>query len=154
SAPETIVRLLDMGIDPLNFADALLGILAQRLVRTLCKKCREQYHPEKEEYEEIAQSYGEEEFAKLNIPYNNSFKLYRPKGCDTCDKTGYKGRMGIHELLIATDEIKRHVQKHETVEVMRNTAMSEGMTTLLQDGILKSIQGLTDFKQVRRVCIK
>ncbi|PKN84215.1 MAG: pilus assembly protein [Deltaproteobacteria bacterium HGW-Deltaproteobacteria-1] len=154
SAPETIVRLLDMGIDPLNFADALLGILAQRLVRTLCKKCKEQYHPDKDEYDEIAQSYGAEEFAKLKIPYNNSFKLYRPKGCDTCDKTGYKGRMGIHELLVATDEIKRHVQKHETVEVMRNTAMSEGMTTLLQDGILKSIQGLTDFKQVRRVCIK
>jgi type II secretory ATPase GspE/PulE/Tfp pilus assembly ATPase PilB-like protein len=150
SAPETIVRLLDMGIDPLNFADALLGILAQRLVRTLCKKCKEQYHPEKEEYDEIAQSYGEEEFAKLKIPYNNSFKLYRPKGCDACDKTGYKGRMGIHELLVATDEIKRLVQKHETVEVLRNTAMSEGMTTLLQDGILKSIQGLTDFKQVRR----
>ncbi|NLD80618.1 MAG: GspE/PulE family protein [Smithella sp.] len=154
SAPETIVRLLDMGIDPLNFADALLGILAQRLVRTLCKKCKEQYHPEKAEYDEIAQSYGEEEFAKLKIPYNNSFKLYRPKGCDACDKTGYKGRMGIHELLVATDEIKRLVQKHETVEVLRNTAMSEGMTTLLQDGILKSIQGLTDFKQVRRVCIK
>ncbi|PKN65159.1 MAG: pilus assembly protein, partial [Deltaproteobacteria bacterium HGW-Deltaproteobacteria-12] len=154
SAPETIVRLLDMGIDPLNFADALLGILAQRLVRTLCKKCKEQYHPDKEEYDEIVQSYGAEEFAKLNIPYNNSFKLYRSKGCDACDKTGYKGRMGIHELVVATNEIKRHVQKHETVEVMRNTAMSEGMTTLLQDGILKSLQGLTDFKQVRRVCIK
>jgi len=62
--------------------------------------------------------------------------------------------MGIHELLVATDAIKRLVQKHETVEVMRDIAMSEGMTTLLQDGILKSIQGLTDFIQVRRVCIK
>ncbi|MHB8138874.1 MAG: ATPase, T2SS/T4P/T4SS family [Smithellaceae bacterium] len=154
SAPETIVRLLDMGIDPLNFADALLGILAQRLVRTLCKNCKEQYHPNKEEYDVMAQSYGAEEFAKLKIPYNDKFKLYSPKGCDVCDKTGYKGRMGIHELVVATDEIKRLVQKHETVEVMRDTAMSQGMTTLLQDGILKSIQGLTDFKQVRRVCIK
>ena len=154
SAPETIVRLLDMGIDPLNFADALLGILAQRLVRTLCKKCKEQYHPSKEEYDEIVDSYGTEEFAKLNISYNNDFKLYRPKGCDDCDKTGYKGRMGIHELLIGTDSIKRMVQKHETVEVMRNKAMSEGMTTLLQDGILKTFKGFTDFKQVRRVCIK
>jgi len=154
SAPETIVRLLDMGIDPLNFADALLGILAQRLVRTLCKKCKEQYHPSKEEYDEIVESYGTEEFAKLNISYNNDFKLYRPKGCDACDKTGYKGRMGIHELLIGTDSIKRMVQKHETVEVMRNKAMSEGMTTLLQDGILKAFKGFTDFKQVRRVCIK
>jgi type II secretory ATPase GspE/PulE/Tfp pilus assembly ATPase PilB-like protein len=154
SAPETIVRLLDMGIDPLNFADALLGILAQRLVRTLCKKCKEQYHPTKEEYEEIAESYDREAFDKLNIPYNNDFKLYRPKGCDICDKTGYRGRMGIHELLVGTDDIKRMVQKHETVEVMRNKARSEGMTTLLQDGILKSLKGFTDFKQVRRVCIK
>ncbi len=154
SAPETIVRLLDMGIDPLNFADALLGILAQRLVRTLCKNCKEPYHPTKEEYDEIAESYGEEEFAKLNIAYNKDFKLFRPKGCDLCDKTGYKGRMGIHELVIASDGIKRLIQKHETVEVMRNKAMSEGMTTLLQDGIIKSLNGLTDFTQVRRVCIK
>ena len=154
SAPETIVRLLDMGIDPLNFADALLGILAQRLVRTLCKKCKEQYHPTKEEYEEIVETYGKEDFLKLNIPYDDSFMLYQPKGCEICGKTGYKGRMGIHELLIGTDEIKRMVQKHATVEVMREKAMAEGMTTLLQDGILKSLQGLTDFKQVRRVCIK
>lgn len=154
SAPETIVRLLDMGIDPLNFADALLGILAQRLVRTLCKKCREAYHPTHQEYDEIIQSYGEERFLKLNIPYDDKFMLYRPKGCDICDKTGYKGRMGIHELIVATDGIKRLIQRHESVEVIRDLAMEEGMTTLLQDGIFKSIQGVTDFKQVRRVCIK
>jgi len=154
SAPETIVRLLDMGIDPLNFADALLGILAQRLVRTLCKKCREPYHPDRSEYDEIVQSYGEEQFRKLNIPYDDKFTLHRPKGCEVCDKTGYKGRMGIHELIVASDGIKRLIQKHETVEAMRDLAMAEGMTTLLQDGILKSLQGVTDFKQVRRVCIK
>jgi type II secretory ATPase GspE/PulE/Tfp pilus assembly ATPase PilB-like protein len=154
SAPETVVRLLDMGIDPLNFADALLGILAQRLVRTLCNSCKEAYHPSKEEYDEIIESYGETAFEKLNMPYNDNFKLFRSKGCDLCDKTGYKGRMGIHELLVATEDIKRMVQKHATVEIMREQAMKEGMTTLLQDGILKAIKGFTDFKQVRRVCIK
>ena len=153
SASETIVRLLDIGVDPLNFADALLGILAQRLVRTLCTKCKEQYHPPKEEYDEIAESYGQEAFHKLNILYNDDFKLYRPKGCDICDNTGYRGRMGIHELLVATDDIKRMVQQHEPVEVMRDKAVSEGMTTLLQDGILKALRGLTDFTQVRRICI-
>jgi type II secretory ATPase GspE/PulE/Tfp pilus assembly ATPase PilB-like protein len=107
SAPETIVRLLDMGIDPLNFADALLGILAQRLVRTLCKSCKEAYHPTKEEYDEIAESYGIEQFNKLDILYNDDFRLYRPKGCGNCDGTGYKGRMGIHELLVGTEDIKR-----------------------------------------------
>ncbi|HLA04618.1 MAG TPA: GspE/PulE family protein [Syntrophales bacterium] len=154
SAPETITRLLDMGIDPLNFADALLGILAQRLVRTLCKKCKESYHPTLEEYQEIVESYGPELFAQLNIPYTDNFVMYRPKGCDACDKTGYRGRMGIHELLVGTDEEKRLIQKHAHVEEMRDLAISQGMTTLLQDGIMKAIQGITDFKQVRRVCIK
>jgi type II secretory ATPase GspE/PulE/Tfp pilus assembly ATPase PilB-like protein len=154
SAPETIVRLLDMGIDPLNFADALLAILAQRLVRTLCIRCREPYHPNRNEYDEIMMSYGEESFLRLNIPYDDQFTLYRPKGCDACDQSGYRGRMGIHELIIATDGIKRLIQKHETVEAMRKLAMTEGMTTLLQDGISKSLQGLTDFRQVRRVSIK
>jgi type II secretory ATPase GspE/PulE/Tfp pilus assembly ATPase PilB-like protein len=154
SAPETIVRLLDMGIDPLNFADALLGILAQRLVRTLCKNCKEKYHATREEFDEIVESYGPEDFAKLGVCYDDDFKLYRAKGCDACDKTGYKGRMGIHELVVATDAIKKLVQKHETVEVIRAKSMAEGMTTLLQDGIQKVLQGATDFNQVRRVCIK
>ncbi|MBN1663207.1 MAG: GspE/PulE family protein [Deltaproteobacteria bacterium] len=153
SAPETIVRLLDMGIDPLNFADALLAILAQRLVRTLCK-CKEVYHPTMDEFDEIAESYGKDQFEKLNISYNNDLKLYRPKGCDICDRSGYKGRMGLHELVVGTDEIKRLVQRHATVEEMRDVAMEQGMTTLLQDGIMKCFNGSTDFKQVRRVCIK
>jgi type II secretory ATPase GspE/PulE/Tfp pilus assembly ATPase PilB-like protein/GAF domain-containing protein len=154
SAPETITRLLDMGIDPLNFADALLGILSQRLVRTLCKNCKEAYHPPPEEFEEVVESYGRELFEKLNIPYTDDLIMYRPKGCDVCDKSGYKGRMGIHELLVGTDEIKRQIQKHATVEEMRGLAIEQGMTTLLQDGIFKSLKGSTDFKQVRRVCIK
>jgi type II secretory ATPase GspE/PulE/Tfp pilus assembly ATPase PilB-like protein len=112
------------------------------------------YHPTKEEYNEIVESYGKAAFEKLNIPYNDNFNLYRSKGCDICDKTGYKGRVGVHELLVATEDIKKMVQKHATVEMMREQAMKEGMTTLLQDGILKAIKGLTDFKQVRRVCIK
>jgi type II secretory ATPase GspE/PulE/Tfp pilus assembly ATPase PilB-like protein len=154
SAPETITRLLDMGIDPLNFADALLGILAQRLVRTLCKSCKEAYHPTSDEFDEVVESYGREQFEKLNIPYTDDLVMYRPKGCDACDKSGFRGRMGIHELLVGTDEIKRMIQKHATVEEMRDQAIEQGMTTLLQDGIFKSLKGLTDFKQVRRVCIK
>lgn len=154
SAPETIVRLLDMGIDPLNFADALLGILAQRLVRTLCKKCKEPYHPERKEFEEIVQVYGEKYFQRLGFTYSDDLVLYRPKGCEACDNSGYKGRMGIHELLVATDEVKRLVQKHATVEEIREVGMEQGMTTLLQDGIYKALQGHTDIKQVLRVCIK
>ncbi|MEW6335377.1 MAG: GspE/PulE family protein, partial [Thermodesulfobacteriota bacterium] len=154
SAPETIVRLLDMGIDPFHFADALLGILAQRLVRTLCVKCREPYHPDRQEFEELAGDCGEAPFRKLNLRYDDNFRLHRPKGCAACEGTGYRGRMGIQELIVATDPIKRLIQQRQTVEAIRDRAMEEGMTTLMQDGIGKAIEGLTDFRQVRRVCIK
>jgi type II secretory ATPase GspE/PulE/Tfp pilus assembly ATPase PilB-like protein len=154
SAPETIVRLLDMDIDPFNFADALLGILAQRLVRTLCKECKEEYHPTQEEFAELMQEYGLDSWDRLGLRYSPEFRLFRPKGCGKCGNTGYKGRMGIHELLVGTDEIKRKIQRRDSVEELRKQAMADGMTTLLQDGIQKVIGGITDFKQVRAVCIK
>lgn len=154
SAPETISRLLDMGIDPLNFADSLLGVLAQRLVRTLCEKCKEPYTPTQEEFQQIVESYGAEQFKQQNITYSNNLKLYRPRGCDACDRTGYRGRIGIHELLINSEEIKkRSIERRESIDVIRNIAMAEGMLTLYQDGVLKAFQGLTDIKQIHRVCI-
>jgi type II secretory ATPase GspE/PulE/Tfp pilus assembly ATPase PilB-like protein len=154
SAPETITRLLDMEIDPFNFADALLGILAQRLVRTLCKDCRETYHPTQEEFAELMEAYGVEHWDQLGLRYTPDFKLYRPKGCSKCTNSGYRGRMGIHELLIGNDEMKRLIQRRTPIEDLRRQAVKDGMTTLLQDGILKVIQGHTDFQQVRAVCIK
>ena len=153
SAPETISRLLDMGIDPLNFADSLLGVLAQRLVRTLCDKCKEPYNPTREEYDQIVESYGVDLFKKQNIPYSKNLKLYRPKGCATCEQTGYKGRIGIHELLLNSEAIKKQsIERRESIDVTRNIAMQEGMYTLYQDGVLKAFEGLTDIKQVHRVC--
>ncbi len=154
SAPETIIRLLDMDIDPFNFADALLGILAQRLVRTLCAACKEEYNPTAEEFAELVREYGAEHWDRVGVAYSPQLKLYRPKGCPKCGGSGYKGRMGIHELLVGSDEMKRLIQKRATVEDMRNQAVAEGMTTLLQDGIIKVLRGHTDFQQVRAVCIK
>jgi type II secretory ATPase GspE/PulE/Tfp pilus assembly ATPase PilB-like protein len=154
SAPETITRLLDMDIDPFNFADALLGIMAQRLVRTLCAACKDKYAPSPDEFAELVQDYGAEHWDKVGVSYSPLLRLFRPKGCPKCGGTGYKGRMGIHELLVATDEVKRMIQKRKPVEELRQQAIREGMTTLLQDGIQKVLQGHTDFKQVRAVCIK
>ena len=101
------------------------------------------------------ESYGLEYWDTLGIRYSPEFTLYRPKGCPKCGGTGYKGRMGIHELLVATDEMKRKIQKREPIEELRKQAhAATGMTTLLQDGIQKVVKGITDFKQVRAVCIK
>jgi type II secretory ATPase GspE/PulE/Tfp pilus assembly ATPase PilB-like protein len=155
SAPETITRLLDMEIDPFNFADALLGIMAQRLIRTLCKECKEPYTPDQAEFAEMMQEYGLDWWEKnVGLRYSPDIKLYKPKGCPKCNNSGYKGRMGIHELLLATDEMKRMIQRRDSVEKMRVQAMKDGMTTLLQDGIEKVLKGVSDFKTVRSVCIK
>ncbi|MEA2039269.1 MAG: ATPase, T2SS/T4P/T4SS family [Thermodesulfobacteriota bacterium] len=153
SAPETITRLLDMGLNPLNFSDAFLGVLAQRLVRKLCLKCRKEYHPSKEEFEEIAMEYGLEEFKTSGLKYSRQFTLYKPMGCEQCSGTGYKGRMGIHELMEGTPEIKRLIKKQGSTEDLFAQGIKEGMTTLKQDGIHKVFQGLTDINELRRVCI-
>ena len=152
SAPETITRLLDMGMDPFNFADALLGILAQRLVRTLCPDCKEEYHPSRDEFDSLVRAY-DGDFDALNISYNDDLVLYRAKGCATCQNVGYKGRTGIHELLIGTHEMKSFIQNRATMTEVRKQAIADGMTTLMQDGIRKVLLGLTDMKQVRRVCM-
>jgi type II secretory ATPase GspE/PulE/Tfp pilus assembly ATPase PilB-like protein len=154
SAPETVTRLLDMDIEAFNFADSLIGILAQRLVRRVCKKCGESYHPSEDEFQTLVQHYGPEEFEKSGFKYTKDLELRRAEGCPHCAGTGYRGRLAIHELLIGTDEIKRLIQKAAPVEEIRNQAISDGMTTLMQDGVVKVLQGLTDFQQVRAVCIK
>ncbi len=152
SAPETVTRLLDMGLNPLNFSDAFLGVMAQRLVRRLCK-CREEYHPEKEEFDEIVTDYGEDSFQKTGIEYSEEFCLYKPTGCEKCSGIGYKGRLGIHELMEGTPEIKKMIKTKSPSDELFVKAESEGMNTLKQDGILKGFQGLTDITEIRRVCI-
>jgi type II secretory ATPase GspE/PulE/Tfp pilus assembly ATPase PilB-like protein len=155
TAPESIVRLLDMGMDPFNFADAILCIMAQRLVRTLCPDCKKEYNPSREEYDELVREYEEADFIRnLNIPYSSDLKLCKPVGCEFCANTGYRGRMGIHELLTGSDEMKKLVQRRAQMEDIRTQAVKDGMTTLKQDGIEKIFAGKTDLLQVRKVCIK
>ena len=173
SAPESIIRLLDMGMDPFNFADALLGILAQRLAKRLCK-CKEAYTPSQEEVKHFIQEYCGElvntpEFkADLQGSYKKvfdrfakdygfgkpEFKFYKPKGCDACGGNGYKGRCGLHELLVGTDPVKKLIQEHARVAEILAVALAEGMLTLKMDGMEKVLQGVTDMAQVRAVCIK
>jgi type II secretory ATPase GspE/PulE/Tfp pilus assembly ATPase PilB-like protein len=173
SAPESIVRLLDMGMDPFNFADALLGVLAQRLARRLCK-CKEPHVATAEEIHALMEEYSlelqntatwkkdlkaareklYEDWVKEFGNDRGEIVLHAAKGCEVCGNTGYKGRLALHELLIGTDRIKKHIQEHSRVAEMFATAIEDGMRTLKQDGIEKVLQGITDIKQVRAVCIK
>ncbi len=174
SAPESIVRLLDMGMDPFNFADAMLGVLAQRLGKRLCSQCKTPHVATKEELKSLLDEYCLElqnmdswkkdpkasyeaiyrEWTQDFADDKGQFKLYSPVGCDTCGGTGYKGRVGLHELLLGTDMVKKHIQEHARVAEILATALNEGMRTLKQDGIEKVLQGITDIHQVRAVCIK
>ncbi len=155
SAVETVTRLLDMGCDPFSFADAMLGVLAQRLTRRICKECKEEYHPPEEDYQEMVQGYGPDLWAKqIGIRYDPNFKLFRGKGCDACNKSGFKGRIALHELLVGTDRMKRLIQAKAKTEEMLQVAIEEGMTTLVQDGIQKVLQGHTTYKEVKAVAIK
>ena len=172
SAPESITRLMDMGMDPFNFADALLGILAQRLAKKLCD-CKEAYLPDADELRLFVAEYAEElrhskswqadyagEARKLVENWVNHYgqdgqlKLYRAVGCDKCGGTGYKGRIGLHELLVSDDAVKKLIQERARVAELFSQAVEGGMRTLKMDGMEKILMGLTDIKMVRQVCIK
>ncbi len=172
SAPESIVRLLDMGMDPFNFADALLGVLAQRLAKRLCSNCKLAYEPSPDELQSLLAEYCEElrnteafkdenagrqavlkTWAKNYADDKGRFKLYKAVGCDQCNG-GYKGRVGLHELMVGTDRLKRLIQEHSRVALMLAAALEDGMLTLKMDGIEKVLSGITDIRQVRTVCIK
>jgi type II secretory ATPase GspE/PulE/Tfp pilus assembly ATPase PilB-like protein len=172
SAPESVVRLLDMGMDPFNFADALLGILAQRLAKKLCV-CKEAYTPDSAEIRSFVTEFAEDlqqtaawqadpqiEAKKLydgwvrQYGVDGKLQFHRARGCERCGQTGYKGRIGLHELMLGTDAIKKNIQEHARVAEMFVTAIGEGMRTLRMDGMEKVLSGATDLKQVRAVCIR
>jgi len=153
SAPETVTRLLEMGLDPFSFSDSLLCILAQRLVRRLCKECKRVFKPDADQREEIIAEYGAEQFAATGLD-PDELLIAEPVGCEACDNTGYRGRLGIHELLECNDGMKNLIKKKPETDEIRSLAVADGMTTLKQDGILKVFQQLTDIHEVRRICIK
>jgi type II secretory ATPase GspE/PulE/Tfp pilus assembly ATPase PilB-like protein len=142
SAVESVVRLLDLDMDPFNFADALLGVLAQRLVRKLCADCKVTYAPSGAELEELASE------SRVVPPKR---LLYRAKGCVRCDRTGYRGRMAVYELLVADAAVKRLMQRRAPVSEIAAAAGASGLRTLKQSALDKVIEGHTDLPQVRAI---
>ena len=154
SAVETVIRLLDMGCDPFNFADALQGVIAKRLCKRICSNCKQAYHPSVQEYDKLARAYGTNSWEALRVPYQKEFQLYRGQGCEACNQTGFKGRVALHELLCGSDELRNLIQNRAKTADMLSFAINEGMTTLVQDGIAKVITGMTTYDQVRAVAMK
>lgn len=153
SAPETIVRLTEMGIDPLNFSDALLGIISQRLTLKLCDHCKKPYHPNYDEFMELVDVYDADWFKTHNMEdYTDDFTLMRKVGCDRCDSSGYKGRIALHELLMGTEKTKTLIKKQSSADEIKNLSLAENMKTMKMDGISKVIQGITVLSQVLKVC--
>jgi type II secretory ATPase GspE/PulE/Tfp pilus assembly ATPase PilB-like protein len=162
---ESVTRLLDMGLDPFNFSDSLLGILAQRLVRKLCPDCRTSHIAEHDELEELLDDYCHEmpaiegfsrefvlaDWQKRFADDAGNVLVHKSAGCSKCSGTGYKGRVAIHELLVSTRKVKRIIQTGGRVEEIQKAALEQGMRTLKQDGIEKILMGLTDLHEVRSV---
>lgn len=154
SAVETVTRLLDMGCDAFNFSDAMLGVLAQRLCKRLCVHCKEAYHPDRQEFDDLIQSYGVGDWERVGVTYSPELNLYRARGCERCNQSGFKGRMALHELLVGSDDVKRCIQSRARTAEMAGVAKREGMVTLLQHGIQKIFEGVTTYRQVRAVAVK
>ncbi|MBI5436063.1 MAG: type II/IV secretion system protein [Nitrosomonadales bacterium] len=162
NASESMVRLLDLGMDPFNASDALVGILAQRLAKQFCEHCKKSHTASVDEINELAQEYCQntpldpdtvyQQWRKTHANESGEFSLSSAKGCAECGGTGYKGRIGLYEFLEATVPIKKLIQKHAAAEDLLFAAINQGMHTLKQDGIEKILQGHTDIFQVRAVC--
>jgi type II secretory ATPase GspE/PulE/Tfp pilus assembly ATPase PilB-like protein len=154
NAVETVTRLLDLGCDPFNFADAMLGVLAQRLCKRLCENCKEPYLPTRREFDELAELYGNDAWPSLGVRYHGDLRLFRPRGCDECNHSGFRGRLAIHELLVGSEDIQRLIQTRAKSRDLLAVARSQGMTTLVQDGIRKVLKGDTTVRQVRSVALR
>jgi type II secretory ATPase GspE/PulE/Tfp pilus assembly ATPase PilB-like protein len=162
SAPETVTRLLDMGMDPFNFADSLLAVLAQRLVRKSCSACRTSRPATHDEIEELLGDYmnafgAEPPVTRADVlagwtqrhAQDGRLMFHKSTGCEKCDHTGLKGRAGIHELMVVSRELRRMIQNGGRAEELQHLAMKQGMRTLRQDGIDKVLAGVSTIEEVR-----
>jgi type IV pilus assembly protein PilB len=139
-APSSIIRMVDLGLEPFLLTATVEGIVAQRLVRTICKQCKEPYTPK------------EEELMELNLTPDDvrGRQFMRGRGCDNCHKSGYKGRAAIFEIMTLDDEMRELIMKNASTAILRNHARKRGMRTLRECGILSIYEGITTIDEVVR----
>ncbi len=137
-SPSTIARLIDMGIEPYLLSSAVVGIVSQRLVKTLCPKCKKEYEPDYKEKKLL----GYEEHEHIS--------LYKAVGCNSCNQ-GYRGRAAVHEIMPINENIRRLIDTGATIDLIREKALEEGMTTLFQSALVLAQKGMTTFEEVMRV---
>ena len=142
-APSAITRLTEMGIEPFLSASAITLIMAQRLARRLCPDCKEEYTPD------------EAALKRVGFPFEegNPPRLYRSRGCKKCNNIGYKGRMGIHEVMKMTENLERLTVENSSADELMRTAVDEGMLTLRDDGFAKVAMGMTSIEEILRVVV-
>lgn len=140
-AAGSFMRLVDMGVEPFLVSSTIEGVMAQRLVRTLCKECREAWMPS---YDEVPGDFPIDKFTEAN-------PVYKAKGCRSCRGTGYSGRIGIYELLVTNDEIRRLASERRSSLEIKRAAIKNGMMTLREDGWRKVARGITSIEEVQRV---
>ena len=160
SASETIVRLLDMGIDPFGFSDSLLAVVAQRLARRLCPRCRVKRPAKSGEIESLAEEYcyhtelhAEAILAEWRKRFGGRPVVHEAQACDHCRNTGYRGRIGLFELLTVTPDMRTMMLRRPTAHALLAAGMRNGMRTLKQDGIEKVLTGDTDLREVRAAAL-
>jgi type IV pilus assembly protein PilB len=143
-APSAIVRLTEMGVEPFLVGSALECVLAQRLARRLCPKCKQPYVPTRESLVEL----------DVRLPADQPVPtLYRPGGCSACSQTGYKGRIALHEVMAVTEDVERLAVERASAATIGRTAREQGMTTLREDGVAKACAGQTSLAEVLRVAV-
>jgi type II secretory ATPase GspE/PulE/Tfp pilus assembly ATPase PilB-like protein/GAF domain-containing protein len=149
STMDAIRKMREMNIDPTQFADAIVLIMAQKLVPSLCDNCKEDYHPSQEEFVMLEKFYGDKNFSELGFQYNDNLTLKKAVGCKQCIFTGYSGQIALHEVLERTPELNRLIAENAPMEEIHNQALKDGMITLNQDGIYKIMNGDCDFKKIQ-----
>jgi general secretion pathway protein E len=147
-----ITRLKDIGVEPFLISSSVIAVIAQRLIRVLCNECKEPYHPDDETLKQLRQIKINEDLGAAHLPVNDEkITIYRSVGCSKCFHSGYKGRIGIYEIMVLNESLQNMILKTHDSHQIKKEAARQGMTSLYDDGIQRVLEGTTTIEEVLRV---